>query len=151
MDDAESSTPYERFPERAGSGPLRGEGKGCFVKYSVSLKSNRDFRRLYSRGKRAVSPTLALYARRGRPEQNRLGITVSKKLGNAVTRNKVCRRLREVYRLHEEQFLPGRDIVVVARVRAAHVSYQVLERDFLRLARRLNLLRALETAQEERP
>lgn len=121
------------------------------MKYSVSLKSNRDFRRLYSRGRRAVSPTLALYARRGRSGQNRLGITVSKKLGNAVTRNRVRRRLREVYRLHEEAFLPGRDIVVVARVRAAHVSYQILERDFLRLAKRLNLLREPETAQEERP
>lgn len=111
------------------------------MKYSVSLKSNRDFRRLYSRGKRAVSPTLVLYVQRNRSGCNRLGITVSKKLGNAVARNKVRRRLREIYRLHEEEFLPGRDLVVVARVRGAHVGYWTLDRDLMKLARRLGLLR----------
>ena len=111
------------------------------MKYSVSLKSNRDFRRLYSRGKRAVSPTMVLYVQKNRSDHNRLGITVSKKLGNAVTRNKVRRRLREIYRLHEEEFLPGRDLVVVARVRGAHTSYWTLDRELMRLARKLGLLR----------
>ena len=116
------------------------------MRFSVSLKSNRDFRRLYSRGRRAVCPTMAVYVRRGLPGQNRLGITVSKKLGNAVTRNKVRRRLREIYRLHEGELVSGRDIVVVARVRAAHVSYWTLDRDLMRLAKRLNLLRQEESA-----
>ena len=102
------------------------------MKYSVSLKSNRDFRRLYSRGKQAVAPTMVLYTRKNRLKENRLGITTGKKLGNAVTRNRIRRRLREIYRLHEEEFLLGRDLVVVARVRSAFVSYQTLERDFLR-------------------
>ena len=111
------------------------------MKYSVSLKSNRDFRRLYSRGKRAVCPTLVLYVQTNRQGRNRLGITVSKKLGNAVTRNRVRRRLREIYRLHEEEFLPGRDLVIVARVRGVHVSYWTLDRDLMKLARKLDLLR----------
>ncbi len=111
------------------------------MKYSVSLKSNRDFRRLYSRGKQAVEPTMVLYFRKNRLDQNRLGITVSKKLGNAVIRNKVRRRIREIYRLHEEEFLPGRDMVIVARVRGAHVSYWTLDRDFMKLARKLGLLK----------
>lgn len=119
------------------------------MKYSVSLKLNRDFRRLYSRGKRVVSPTLALYVRRNQLGQNRLGITVSKKLGNAVTRNRVRRRLREIYRLHETQFLPGWDIVVVARIRAAHVSYWTLDRDLMKLAKRLNLLRPEKQREAE--
>ena len=55
------------------------------MKYSVSLKSNRDFRRLYSRGKQAVAPTMVLYTRKNRLQENRLGITTGKKLGNAVT------------------------------------------------------------------
>ena len=74
-------------------------------------------------------------------EGKSLGITTGKKLGNAVTRNRIRRRLREIYRLHEEEFLPGRDLVVVARVRSAFVSYQALERDFLKLAGKLGLLR----------
>lgn len=117
------------------------------MKYSVSLKSNRDFRRLYSRGKRAVSPNLVLYVQKNRLGHNRLGITASKKLGNAVTRNKIRRRLREIYRLHEEEFLPGRDLVVVGRVRGVHSSYQMLDRDFLKLARKLGLLRT----EQEKP
>ena len=104
------------------------------MKYSVSLKSNRDFRRLYSRGKQAVAPTMVLYTRKNRLQENRLGITTGKKLGNAVTRNRIRRRLREIYRLHEEEFLLGRDLVVVARERSAFVSYLTLERDFLKLA-----------------
>lgn len=59
------------------------------MKYSVSLKSNRDFRRLYSRGKQAVAPTMVLYTRKNRLKENRLGITTGKKLGNAVTRNRI--------------------------------------------------------------
>ena len=62
------------------------------MKYSVSLKSNRDFRRLYSRGKQAVAPTMVLYTRKNRLKENRLGITTGKKLGNAVQRNR-CRRV----------------------------------------------------------
>lgn len=112
------------------------------MKYSVSLKSNRDFHRLYRRGKQAVAPTMVLYTRKNRLKENRLGITTGKKLGNAVTRNRIRRRLREIYRLHEEAFLPGRDLVVVARVRSAFVSYQALERDFLKLAGKLGLLRS---------
>lgn len=111
------------------------------MNYSVSLKSNRDFRRLYSRGKQVVSPTMVLYVWKNRLDQNRLGITVSKKLGNAVTRNKVRRRIREIYRLHEEEFSSGLDLVVVARVRGAHVSYWTLDRDFMKLARKMGLLR----------
>ena len=61
-----------------------------------------------------------------------------------AVRNKVRRRLREIYRLHEDQFAPGYDIVVVARVRAVHSSYAVLERDFLRLAKKLQLLPSQE-------
>lgn len=112
------------------------------MKYSVSLKSNRAFRRLYARGKQAVSPTLVLYIRKNKLGWNRLGITTSKKLGNAVTRNKVRRRIREIYRLHEEELRSGLDLVIVARVRGVHVSYWALDRDFMKLTRKLELLKA---------
>ena len=111
------------------------------MKFSESLKSNRDFRRLYAKGKSAVSPQLVLYCRdNGRP-CNRLGITVGGKLGKAVRRNRVRRRLREIYRLNEEKFKRGRDMVVVARVRSVEAGYGELEQSFLALARRLELLK----------
>lgn len=111
------------------------------LKHTVSLKENRQFRRLYAKGKNQVSPHLALYFRRNGQKQSRLGITVSGKLGKAVTRNKVRRRLREIYRTNEDKFLPGFDLVVVARVRAVHSSYRELERSFLKLSKNCGLLR----------
>ena len=112
------------------------------MKYTASLKENRQFRRLYAKGKSQVSPLLAVYCRKTGSRENRLGITVGGKLGKAVTRNLIRRRLKEIYRLNEGRFLPGYDIVVVARVRAVYSSYRDLERSFLSLAKRLNLLRS---------
>ncbi|MCD7760855.1 MAG: ribonuclease P protein component [Clostridiales bacterium] len=109
------------------------------MKYSVSLKQNKDFRRLYHRGKYAACPTLVLYWSPNRYQNNRLGITVSTKLGNAVVRNRTRRRIREIYRLHEEQLRRGMDLVVVARAAAPDAEYRRLDRDFQRLVKRLGL------------
>ena len=110
------------------------------MKYSVSLKLNHIFRRLYHTSGKADA-YLVLYARRNRTQTNRVGITVGKKLGKAHIRNRIRRRLREVYRLHEEQFLPGWDIVVVARSKAAEASFAALTRSYLSLAKKAGLLR----------
>ena len=114
------------------------------MKFTVSLKLNHVFRRLYAKGKSQVTPHLALYARRNGGTGNRLGITVSTKLGHAVVRNRVRRRIREIYRIHEDLFLPGYDIVAVARVRAVYARFDELERSFLKAAKGLNLLRSEE-------
>ena len=111
------------------------------MEHTVSLKENHLFRRAYNRGKSAADSRLALYVRRNGRRNSRLGLTVSTKVGCAVVRNRVRRRLREIYRLHEEQVLGGRDVVVVARVRAASSDYRQLERSFLRLADKLELLK----------
>ena len=114
------------------------------MKYTVSLKQNHEFRRLYHKGKSAVSPYFAIYCRRtGRPE-SRLGITTGVKLGHAVKRNFVRRRIRELYRTNEHKFSPGYDIVVVARTRAIFGRYAELERSFLQLMKKLGI-----TLQEE--
>lgn len=110
------------------------------VKYTVSLKENRQFRRLYAKGKSAVSPYLALYYRKSNAPVSKLGITVSGKLGNAVVRNKIRRRLREAYRIHEDLFLPGSTLVIVARGRAVRAGYGELERSLLQLAKKCGLL-----------
>lgn len=112
------------------------------VEFSVSLKENYVFRRLYSKGKSAATPLLVVYFRKnGFGTKNRLGITVGTKVGKAVVRNRVRRRLREIYRLNEARLLPGRDMIIVARVRAKDAAYAELERDFLALCGRLDLLR----------
>ena len=115
------------------------------MKFTVSLKQNHVFRRLYAKGKNQVTPHLALYARKNGGPASRLGITVSTKLGHAVVRNRVRRRLREIYRIHEDQILPGYDIVVVARVRSVYAKFEELERSFLKAARSLELLCTEET------
>lgn len=113
------------------------------MKFSQALKLNHIFRRLYSTSGHANS-YLVLYARRNRTSTNRVGITVSKKLGGAVVRNRVRRRLREVYRLNEERFQPGWDIVAVARSRCIHADFQKLTAAYLSLAEKAGLLRTLE-------
>jgi ribonuclease P protein component len=117
--------------------------EGFCMKFSGSLKLNHIFQRLY-RTSGAANSYLVLYARKNRTESNRVGITVSKKLGKAHVRNRVRRRLREVYRLNEEQFLPGWDIVVVARSRAVDASFQQLTGAYLTLAKKMEILRSQE-------
>ena len=110
------------------------------MKHTVSLKQNHEFRRLYNKGTSAASPYLAVYCRKNRLGYSRLGLTTGVKLGHAVQRNRVRRRLREIYRLSEDRLSPGWDIVVVARVKAVHARYSDLERSFHQLARKLGLL-----------
>ena len=110
------------------------------MKFSSSLKLNHIFRRLYSTSGQANS-YLVLYARKNRTGTNRVGITVSKKLGHAVVRNRVRRRLREAYRLNESRFQPGWDIVVVARSRCISASFQDIVNAYLTLANKAGILR----------
>ena len=110
------------------------------MKFSTSLKLNHIFQRLYHT-KGVADGYLVLYARRNRTEGNRVGITVSKKLGKAHIRNRTRRRIREVYRLNEEQFQPGWDIVVVARTRAVDAEFAKLTKSYLSLAKKAGLLK----------
>jgi len=109
------------------------------MKFSSSLKLNHIFRRLYHTNG-VADGFLVLYARKNRLAENRVGITVSKKLGKAHVRNRTRRRLREVYRLNEEKFRPGWDIVVVARSRAVDAPFEKLTKSYLTLAKRAGLL-----------
>ena len=110
------------------------------MEFSSSLKLNHVFRRLYHTSGKADG-FLVLYARKNRTAANRVGITVSKKLGHAVVRNRVRRRLREVYRLNESLFQPGWDIVVVARSRAIEAPFPQLVSSYLALAKKAGILK----------
>lgn len=110
------------------------------MKFSSSLKLNHIFRKLYGTAGQA-NGLLVLYARPNRTGGNRVGVTVSKKLGKAVVRNRVRRRLREVYRLNEERFAPGWDIVVVARSRCISADFKKLTGAYLSLAEKAGILK----------
>ncbi len=114
------------------------------MKFSASLKLNHIFRRLYA-SQGLSNSYLVLYARRNRTQSNRVGITVSKKLGKAHVRNRVRRRFREIYRLNEDKFQPGWDIVVVARTRSIDADFKKLTAAYLQLADKMGILR---TAQQ---
>ena len=109
------------------------------MKFSGSLKLNHIFQRLYRTNGQA-NGYLVLYARKNRTATNRVGITVSKKLGKANVRNRVRRRLREVYRLNEERFQTGWDIVIVARTRAIHAPFEKLTESYLSAAEKAGIL-----------
>ena len=105
------------------------------MKAAVTLKKNHEFRRLYQKGASAVAGSMVLYCRK-----NRLGVTVSVKLGGAVVRNRARRRLREVYRLNSHRLAQGWDLILVARGRTLSASWKELNDSFLRLSRKLGLL-----------
>ena len=106
----------------------------------VAIKENHVFRRLYRQGKNAVSPLLAVYCKKNRLGCNRLGVTVSTKVGNAVTRNRVRRKIKEAYRIHAGKLRSPYDVIVVSRVRAASASFQDIEASLLGLLKQLQLL-----------
>jgi ribonuclease P protein component len=90
-------------------------GKVDFMLKTIALTSNRDFLRLYKRGRSYVNPSLVLYFTKNRLAMNRMGITASKKIGKAVQRNRARRIIKEAYRLLEPVTLTGFDFVFVAR------------------------------------
>ncbi len=115
------------------------------MKQRYTLKKNSEFRRLYARGRSAVNPYLAVYCQRNRLGLNRWGYTVSTRLGHAVVRNRVRRRLREIARLNAPALKQGYDLVVVARARCVGAEYRKLEAAFLQACGRLDLLTGEET------
>ena len=108
-------------------------------KFSQSLKSNMDFQRVYKKGRSYANKYLVMYLLENNQEMNRLGISVSKKVGNSVVRHRITRLIRESYRLHENIFNSGLDIVVIARNSASSISYFEIESALLHLAKLHNI------------
>ncbi len=103
------------------------------MKFSESLKKNRDFQNVYRKGKSYANRYLVMYVLNNKTERNRVGISVSKKVGNSVIRHHLTRLIRESYRLHEDMFNSGLDIVVIARSAARNISYRETESALLHL------------------
>lgn len=111
------------------------------IKKNHRLRSPRDFRQAYKNGKSVVNAYLVLYYRRNKENNNnfRIGFTVSKKIGSAVVRNRVKRRLKEICRLNENIFSLGYDYVFVARVRMKDASYKTMEKSLLNLVKKIGI------------
>ena len=103
--------------------------------FSESLKKNRDFQIVYRKGKSFANKYLVMYVLENDQSINRLGISVSKKVGNSVVRHRITRLVRESYRLHESIFNSGLDIVVIARNGASSIGYSEIESAFLHLGK----------------
>ena len=102
---------------------------------SEGLKNTNQFKIVYNNGKSYANRDLVMYLRKNDSDTNRLGISVSKKVGNSVVRHRVTRLIRESYRLNEAKLLQGYDIVVVARANAKGKDYFDICRAFLHLAK----------------
>ena len=105
------------------------------MNFSESLKKNQDFQSVYRKGRSYTNKLLVMYVLENNMERNRLGISVSKKVGNSVVRHHVTRLVRESYRLQENIFNSGLDIVVIARANAASASYAEIESALLHLGK----------------
>ncbi|MCR4695572.1 MAG: ribonuclease P protein component [Pseudobutyrivibrio sp.] len=111
------------------------------MRFSESLKKNSDFTTVYRRGVSKANRHLVMYIYHNNTDQNRIGISVSKKVGNSVVRHHVTRLIRESYRLSEEMFNSGLDIVVVARESTASASFEEINKSLLHLANLLKVTR----------
>ena len=110
------------------------------MKFSDSLKKNRDFQNVYRKGKSYANKFFVMYVLKNETQENRLGISVSKKVGNSVIRHHLARLVREAYRLHEDMFNSGLDIVVIARNTAKDISYHEAESALLHLGGLHNII-----------
>ncbi len=109
------------------------------MKFSESLKKNRDFQNVYRKGKSYGNKYLVMYLLPNQTESNRIGISVSKKVGNSIVRHHLTRLIRESYRLHEENFQCGYDMVVVARTAAKDRTYHEIESALIHLGKLHNI------------
>ena len=103
------------------------------MKHSESLKKNMDFQNVYKNGKSYANKYLVMYILENQMNRNRIGISVSKKVGNSVIRHRITRLIRESYRLQEDMFNSSLDIVVIARGSAKEVGYKEVESALLHL------------------
>ena len=111
------------------------------MKFSESLKKNSYFQNVYKNGRSYANRFLVMYVLENHLDKNRLGISVSKKVGNSVIRHHITRLVREAYRLQEDMFNSGLDIVVIARVSAKNITYHETESALIHLGNLHHILK----------
>lgn len=114
----------------------------------VTLKLNKEFKRLYYRGKSVVRPSIVLYALPNKRTYNRLGLTCGKAIGKAVKRNRAKRLMRAAYRLLEADIKTGYDFVIVARTKSVFCKHIHIYNDLRNALENSGLLRENETISD---
>lgn len=109
------------------------------MRHTCAMRANRHFKRIYSKGDSIAGGYLVLYYQKNNTDQDVLGMTVSKKIGKAVIRNRVRRLIKESYRLNEANIKSGYDLIFVARTKAVGVSFEIIQRDMLYLLKKAGL------------
>lgn len=106
------------------------------------LKKNSQFKNVYQHGESFANHILVIYVLH-HPEDSarRMGFSISKKVGNAVQRNHIRRRLIEIYRLHQESFKSGIDIVIIPRYRIINYTYKQMEKGLIKLFKKAGILK----------
>ena len=107
--------------------------KGDNMVFTDSLRKNHEFQSVFKSGKSYANKLFVMYVSKNQLDKNRIGISVSKKVGNSVVRHRVKRLVKESYRLHEEMFNSGLDIVVIGRNNAASATFRETESALLHL------------------
>lgn len=119
------------------------------MKFSESLKKNKDFQIVYRQGKSYGNKYLVMYILKNGMNKNRLGISVSKKVGNSIVRHRLTRLIRESYRLQEEHFLCGYDLVVIARSSAKDRTFHEIDSALIHLSKLHNIYCSSSNSDQE--
>lgn len=114
------------------------------MEFSESLKKNRDFQHVYKNGTSYANRFFVMYVLENNLGKNRIGISVSKKVGNSVVRHHISRLVRESYRLNENLFACGYDVIVIARVSASKVTFHQTEKALLHLGALHRIIQTVE-------
>lgn len=107
--------------------------------FTESLKKNQDFRIVFNKGKSRANKHFVMYVLKNDTDKNYLGISVSKKVGNSVIRHRIKRLLKESYRLHENLFNSGLNIVIIARKGSEELDYYQVEKSLMHLMKLHNI------------
>ena len=113
---------------------------GIKARMGLAIKTNTEFQRVFKKGKSFANRQFIVYLLKGEQEEFRLGLSVSKKVGNAVARNRVKRYIRQAFLELKDDLLPNADYIIIARPQAANLDFHESKKSLehvLKIARAL--------------
>ncbi len=120
-----------------------------FLRKSFRVKKEKDFNAIFQEGKSVANRKFVVYRLENSEQHFRVGLSVSKKLGNAVTRNQIKRRIRHVLIAHKDQIIENLDFVVIARKGVEEMNYTDIEKNLLHVLRLANIYQEGNESEKE--